>query len=326
MPRLFGFEDVAHRRVRESEAEGIRAAISRRLLKQSTEDVCEWINAEGYRTTLGNPFQPPVLAAVLDHPAIAGLVEDESGNLVDSGGPRIVPVEDFLAVRAMRPSSDPAKRRAPDREYLLPVGLGVCGLCGHALTASPSNAGSRGHRCVPSTGRRPGGCGKVRINADLLEAYLGEEVLGEMAKPEVAALIGQARDEVLARAEELRQEAAAAALRQEELGKSYGQDQGMSLVAFQAADKELSEQIRNKSTQARLLEQAKQVPVGDIPDLIRWWKHAPMASKTGVLVLFVEQIAVYPAKSRGSRTVDEDRVTLKWRSWDSASATEEQSA
>ncbi|MGW3121399.1 recombinase family protein [Streptomyces sp. NPDC001107] len=326
MPRLFGFEDVAHRRVRESEAEGIRGAISRRLLKQSTEEVCEWINAEGYRTTFGNPFQPPVLAAVLDHPAIAGLMEDGNGNLVDSGGPRIVPVEDFLAVRAMRPSRDPDKRRAPDREYLLSAGMGVCGLCGFALSASPSNSGSRGHRCVPATGRRPGGCGKVRINADLLEAYLGEQVLGELAKPEVAALIGQARDELLARAEELRQEAEAAALRQEELGKSYGQGKVMSLAAFQAADKELAELIRNKSTQARLLEQAKHVPVGDIPDLVRWWNHAPMASKRGLLVLFVEQIAVYPAKSRGSRTVDEDRVTLKWRSWDSPSSTEEPSA
>ncbi|MER5714905.1 recombinase family protein [Streptomyces sp. NPDC002132] len=315
MPRLYGFEDMAYRRVRESEAEGIRRAASRRLLRQSWPAICEAINAEGYRTTRGNLFKPDVLANILDHPAIAGLMENEDGELVDSGGPRIIPVEDFLAIRAMRPSNDPDTQRAPDREYLVSGPLGVCGLCAHTLGASPSNAGSRGYRCMPSTAQHPGGCGKVRINADLLENYLGEHVLAELAKPEVAALIGEVRDELLATAQDLRDEAAAARRRQKELGESYGRSPELSLKAFKAADKKLTELIREKTTQARFLEQVKHVPVGDIPDLVRWWKHAPMAAKRGVLVLFLEQIAVYPAASRGSRTVDADRVALRWRQW-----------
>ncbi|CAK7284780.1 recombinase family protein [Streptomyces misionensis] len=315
MPRLYGFEDMAYRRVRESEAEGIRRAASRRLLRQSWPAICEAINAEGYRTTRGNLFKPDVLANILDHPAIAGLMENEDGELVDSGGPRIIPVEDFLAIRAMRPSNDPDTQRAPDREYLVSGPLGVCGLCAHTLGASPSNAGSRGYRCMPSTAQHPGGCGKVRINADLLENYLGEHVLAELAKPEVAALIGEVRDELLATAQDLRDEVAAARRRQKELGESYGRSPELSLKAFKAADKKLTELIREKTTQARFLEQVKHVPVGDIPDLVRWWKHAPMAAKRGILVLFLEQIAVYPAASRGSRTVDADRVALRWRQW-----------
>ncbi|MEU0722771.1 recombinase family protein [Streptomyces sp. NPDC006140] len=326
MPRLFGFEDMAFRRVRESEAEGIRGAASRRLLKQSFEAMCDWINAEGYRTTQGNLFRPATLANVLYHPAIAGLMEDENGNLVDSGGPRLIPVEDFLAIRAMRSSSDADTQREPAREYLVTGPLGVCGLCGCTLGASPSNSGSRGHRCMPSTAQHPGGCGKVRINADLLEAYVAEHVLAELAKPEVAALIGEVREELLAEAEKLRKEAADARRRQKELGESYGTVQDLSLKAFKAADKKLAELIREKSTQARFLEQVKHVPVGDVPDLVRWWKHAPMVAKRGLLVLLLEQIAVYPAASRGSRTVDADRVALKWRSWDTASSTEAQSA
>lgn len=315
MPRLFGFEDMAYRRVRESEAEGIRRAASRRLLRQSWPAICEAINAEGYRTTRGNEFKPDVLANILDHPAVAGLMENEDGELVDSGGPRIISVEDFLAIRAMRTSNDPDAQRAPDREYLVSGPLGVCGLCAHTMGASPSNAGSRGYRCMPSTAQHPGGCGKVRINADLLENYLGEHVLAELAKPEVAALIGEVRDELLATAQDLRDEAVSARRRQKELGESYGQSPELSLKAFKAADKKLTELIREKTTQARFLEQVKHVPVGDIPDLVRWWKHAPMAAKRGVLVLFLEQIAVYPAASRGSRTVDADRVALRWRQW-----------
>ncbi|MFI2258913.1 recombinase family protein [Streptomyces tubercidicus] len=315
MPRLYGFEDMAHRRVRESEAEGLRAAASRRLLKQSYPAITGWMNDEGYRTTRGGLWKPDVLANVLDHPAIAGCVEDESGELVETGGPAIVPLSDFKAIRAMRPSNDPEKQRADQREYLVEGWLGVCGLCTCALGSSPSGNGSRGYRCVPSTAQRPGGCGKVRIKADLFETYLAEHVLAELAKPEVAALIEEARAGLLAQAAVLRKEAAAARRRQEELGQDYARSSGMSAKAFKAADHEFKQLIRESEAEARFLEQAKHVPVGDIPDLVRWWKHAPLKAKKGVLVLFLEQVAVYPAASRGSRTVDADRVALKWRQW-----------
>ncbi|MER6611017.1 recombinase family protein [Streptomyces sp. NPDC000927] len=318
MPRLYGFDDMAYRRVRESEAEGIRAAASRRLLKQSYPAICEWMNAEGYRTTRGGLFKPDVLANILDHPAIAGLAEDENGELVETGGPAIIPPEDFVAIRAMRPSNNPDTKRAAQREYLISGPLGVCGLCATPLSASPSNSGTRGHRCAPSTAQHPGGCGKVRINADLLETYVAEHVLAELAKPEVSALIGQARDQLLAEAAELRKKAAAARRRQKKLGEEYATSSGMSMKAFKAADRELAQQIRADSAQARFLEQAKHVPVGAVPDLVRWWKHAPLVAKRGVLVLMLEQVAVYPAASRGSRTVDADRVALHWRQWGDA--------
>ncbi|MBZ9638429.1 recombinase family protein [Streptomyces sp. PSKA30] len=315
MPRLYGFEDMAYRRVRESEAEGIRAAASRRLLKQSYPAICEWMNAEGCRTTRGGLFKPDVLANILNHPAIAGLAEDENGELVETGGPAIIPREDFEAIRALRPSNNPETQRADQREYLISGSLGVCGLCATTLGASPSNAGARGHRCPPSTAQHPGGCGKVRINADLLETYVAEHVLAELAKPEVSALIGEARDELLAHAAVLRKEAAAARRRQKKLGEDYARSPDISLKAFRTADKELKHLIRDSETKARFLEQVKHVPVGDVPDLVRWWKHAPLKAKKGVLVLMLEKVAVYPAASRGSRTVDADRVALHWRQW-----------
>ncbi|MFE0255147.1 recombinase family protein [Streptomyces sp. NPDC059010] len=330
MPRLFGFQDMAYRRVRESEAEGIRLAASRRLLEQSFPDICEAVNAGGWRTTQGNPFKPDVLARILHHPAIAGLMENEDGELVDSGGPRIIPAEDFLTIRAMRQTGSPDGKPVVQRDNLLSGPLGVCGMCATTLVSAPSNAGSRGHRCPPSTAQHPGGCGKVRINAERLETYLAENVLAELAKPEVSALIGQVRDRLLAEAAELRKQVAASKRRQKKLGEDYARS-GMSTKAFKAADKELTEQIRGGAAKARFLEQVKHVPVGDVADLVRWWKHAPLAAKRGVLVLMLEQVAVYPAASRGSRTVDADRVALKWRVWDSAPSTsapstEEQSA
>ncbi|GAB2751721.1 hypothetical protein GCM10027072_56290 [Streptomyces bullii] len=318
MPRLYGFWDMAYQRVREDEAEGIRAAASRRLEKQTWPAITVWMTEHGYRTTQGNEFKPDVLAGVLHHPAIAGLRETEDGELVDSGGPRIIPVEDFFAIRAMRQVNDPDKQRGDQREYLLSGPLSVCGLCGHTLGASPSNAGARGHRCPPSSPQHPGGCGKVRINADLFETYVSEHVLAELAKPEVAELIGAARDELLAQAEKLDKQVASARRRQKKLGADYAKGSGMSLAAFKTADKELTNLIRETATQARFLKQVKHVPVGDVPDLVRWWKHAPLKAKKGLVVLLLEQIAVYPAASRGSRTVDADRVALTWRQWGAA--------
>lgn len=326
MPRLYGFEDMAYRRVRESEAEGIRAAASRRLLKQSYPAICEWMNAEGYRTTRGGLFKPDVLANVLNHPAIAGLEENEQGELVETGGPAIIPRSDFEAIRAMRPSSNPETQRAVQREYLITGLLGVCGLCASPLDSSPSNSGSRGYRCTPSTAQHPGGCGKVRINADLFETYVAEHVLAELAKPAVATLIEGARAEMLAEAADLRKQADAARRRQKRLGESYARSPDLSLRAFKAADKELTDQIRDRTTKARFLEQAKHVPVGDIPDLVRWWKHAPMKAKKGITVLMLEQVAVYPAASRGSRTVDADRVALRWRRWGGTAAAKQEAA
>ncbi|MFE0130210.1 recombinase family protein [Streptomyces sp. NPDC059037] len=323
MPRLYGFEDMAYRRVREIEAEGIRGAASRRLLQQTFEAIVEWMWDAGYRTTRGGRFRPAVLASVLYHPAIAGLEENEDGELVETGGPQIIPVEDFLAIRAMRPSNNPNTQRADQREYLISGHLGVCGLCAYSLGSSPSGSGTRGYRCSPSTAQHPGGCGKIRVKADLLENYVAEHVLAEMAKPEVSALIGLARDELLAEAAKLRKTAASARRRQKRLGESYAQSQDLSLKAFRSADKKLTELIRESTTQARFLEQVKHVPVGDVPDLVRWWKHAPLVSKKGVLALFLDQVAVYPAASRGSRTVDADRVALRWRVWGSTSLAEE---
>ncbi|MBC9725057.1 recombinase family protein [Streptomyces sp. TRM68367] len=319
---MYGFADAAYRRPKDDEVPPLQEAAKRREAGQPYEKIIIWMNEEGHRTTLGNEWRPAALASVLDNPAIAGLYEDEKGNLLPSGGPELIPPEQFRKIRKMRRKYQPEADRAPQQEYLLSGEHMVCGLCAHPLGAAPSNAGSRGHRCQPSTSQHPGGCGRVRINADLLETYVAEHVLAELAKPEVSALIEQARDQLLAEAAKLRERADDAKRRQKQLGEDYARPSGMSLQAFKAADKKLSGQANADRARARFLERVKHVPVGSVPDLVRWWKHAPLAAKQGVVVLMLEQIAVYPAASRGSRTVDADRVSLKWRSWDTASSTE----
>lgn len=314
MPRLYGFEDMAYRRLCEPEVTVLRQAASRRLEKQSYPAITDWMNVEGHRTTRGGLWRPATLANVLDHPAIAGLTENEEGELVSSGGPQVITPAEFMAIRALRPSNDPDRGRAAQRDYLLTGGVSVCGLCAEWLDASPSGSGSRGYRCTPSTPQHPGGCGKVRVKADLLETYVAEHVLAELVKPEVHARVEAARDQVLEEAARLRTLVDADRARQGDLGADYARRE-ISRESFRTADRELSKRIQDSLVQVRRLEQVKLTPLSGVPDLVRWWTHAPLASRKGLVVLMLQRVVVYPASSRGSRTVDSDRVALEWRSW-----------
>ncbi|MER8001649.1 recombinase family protein [Streptomyces sp. NPDC095613] len=317
---------MARRRVRESEAAGLRQAASRRLARQPFPAIVAWMDDEGYRTTLGGKFRPGTLANLLDNPAIAGLAEDENGELYETGGPQIISPEEFKQMRAQRRVNQEGYSRGKQKDYLFTgTGTAPCGLCGTEMSAAPSNSGSRGYRCPPSTAQHPGGCGKVRIAADAFEVYVAEHVLAELAKPQVAEQLLAAQQALLAEAEQLRKRNEADREKQKSLGEEYASTD-MSGAAFRSADKALSQRIRETSVEIRRLEQVKNAPLGGVPDLVRWWKHAPLQGKRAVLVLLLEKAAVYPAASRGSRTVDSNRVALTWRVWGSESAAEKPTA
>ncbi|MER7047291.1 recombinase family protein [Streptomyces jumonjinensis] len=320
MGRLFGFEDAAHTRVRESEAEALPPAAVRRLAGQSYDEITLWINQAGYRTARGGEFRAGGLAILLDNPAIAGLREDADGDLVETGLPAIITREQFVAIRVMRRKNQPDFERKPSREYLVPGRLGVCGLCAYEIASTPANSGSRGYRCPPSTKTLTKGCGKVRVNADGLERHLAEQVLAELAKPEVSALIGRARDDLLAEAQVLREQADVLRKRQRALGEQYASPSGLSLTAFHAADKQFTKEIKQAMARARQLEMVQHVPVGDVPNLVAWWQHAPLVARQGVLVLMLDEVALFPASARGSRVVDSNRVRLTWRVWGQGAA------
>jgi hypothetical protein len=300
-----------------SEVPALREAANRRDAGQPYAEITQWLNAEGHRTTQGNEWRPSGLATVLDHPAIAGLYEDEQGSLVASGGPELIPPEQFLRIRAMRPKHREDVERAPEREYMLTGGATECGRCRHPLGSGPSNAGSRGYRCMPSTAQHPGGCGGVRINADLLENYIAEHVVAELAKPKVRDLIERARDQAGREAEDIRQRLTEDAERRRHFAEEYAKSRDISLSAFRKADKEMAKHIKASRDRLRFLEQVAGVSIGGIADLVKWWKHAPMASRRALTFLLLEKITVYPA-GRGTRTVDANRVGLTWRTWGSA--------
>lgn len=258
MPRLYGFADGKQRRLNEEEAAVLRGTASRRLAEQSYPEITDWMAEEGHLTTMGKAMRPARLAEILANPAVAGLSREEDGTLVETGGPAIISRATFEQLEQLNESKRPTGGRADDRGYLLTGEMSVdfvCGLCGKPIGASPSNTGTRGYRCMPSTRQHPGGCGKVRLNADLGEAYVAEHVLAELLKPEVRAVVEATRDGLLAQRKPLRKRLEENKKARRALTARYGQSGKLakqgdasvegSIAEVEAARQDLLRKLKN---------------------------------------------------------------------------------
>ncbi|MEV4444685.1 recombinase family protein [Streptomyces mirabilis] len=311
MPRLYGFDDLSRRRLRDDEVDPLRQMVSRVLSDQSNQDVAVWANAEGYRGTLGGEWRDASVGRLLRNPAIAGLRYDEDGELVDAGHLGIITREEFEALRE-REKARSTGDTTPAYDYLYVGGDSTCGNCTQALTGSRTNAGTPGYRCRPEDKNGRGGCGEVRIDAELLENYVGEYVVAELLKPGIRAQIVKAQDAVRKQAENLQREIEDLEGRQAELGRLYG-NRKVSSGALVAGEREIAANLKVARSRLRYAEQMANFSLGQAKDLVKWWNTAPSASKKAIAMLLLEKIEVFPARARGVRTIEPGRVVLSWR-------------
>ncbi|MDX2852543.1 recombinase family protein [Streptomyces sp. PA03-3a] len=312
---MYGFDNQALTRVRDQERRVVREAVGRVRAGQSQAEVAAWMTAEGHRGTMGGEWTTMTLGRLLDNPSIAGLERDPAtGELRETGREALITPEEFRWLQENRPGRRGSVRsgqaREGDYEYLATGGLAECGECAQQLTGGRTSAGTPSYRC-PTSFEGRGGCGKVRINAALLETHLAEHALGELARPGAQAALELARAQMGAEADGVRTQIADLEKARVELAEPYSQGQ-VSRDAFVAADRRISEKLKQARSRLRYLEQAVDVPLGGVKDLARWWDHAPNRSKRALLVLLLERVQVFPARARGVRDVD-DRVTLTWR-------------
>ncbi|WP_406050874.1 recombinase family protein [Streptomyces virginiae] len=316
MPRLYGFEDNSRRRLRDDEVGPLREMASRALLDppQSDQDIAVWANAQGYRGTLGGEWKDASIGRLLKNPAIAGLQRDENGELVDAGHPGAITPEEFMALEQRRAKRKTAKPDAP-YGYLLTGevgGIASCGKCKQSLTGARNNAGSPGYRCRPKDKQGRGGCGEVRVDAELLETYVAEYLVAELLKPGVRESIEAAQDAVRAQIAELKKEIAEQEERGREAAALYGRRQ-IGRDALLAAQNAVNEDLKVSRTRLRFAEQMVNFRLGGAADLVRWWNTAPHASRQAIALLFLEGVRVFPASARGVRTIEPGRVVLDWR-------------
>ncbi|KPI22990.1 Recombinase [Actinobacteria bacterium OV320] len=311
MPRLYGFDDASKRRLRDDEVDPLRQMVSRALKGQSNADIAVWANGEGYRGTLGGEWKDASVGRLFRNPAIAGLRYDDDGELVDAGHPGAITREEFMALLERESSRKPAEA-APPYDYLLVDGGCTCGKCTWPLQGARTNAGTPGYRCRPKDKEGRGGCGEVRMDAELLENYVGEHVVAELLKPGIRKQLLKAQEAVRAQVEKMKSAIEDLEGRRTEAATLYGQRQ-ISSDAFVTADREITVNLKDTRSRLRYAEQMANFSLGDAKDLVRWWNTAPSASKRAIARLFLEKIEVFPASARGVRTVEPGRVVLHWR-------------
>lgn len=319
MPRLFSFDDTSKRRLRDSERDALREAVSRRRQPGvSTADVAAWMTEEGHVGTLGQPFSTMTLGRLFRNPAIAGCEYDEEGSLVDAGHPGALTREEFLDLQRVL-DEDGKLRKAnpsPSYDYLLTAGVSECGYCHQPLTGSRSNSGSPGYRCRPKEKDGRGGCGKVRIDAALLESYVAEYVVAELLKPGVRGKIEAARKRVAALVAQLKKDIRALEKRRKDLGILYA-DGDIRKQAFAEAHKEVEGRLKTTRSRLRYAEQMAALKVPDgVEDMVRWWNRAPVGSRRALTMLLIEKVEIFSASEQGVRDIEEGRVRLHWRKTD----------
>ncbi|MEU6318185.1 recombinase zinc beta ribbon domain-containing protein [Streptomyces sp. NPDC047009] len=316
MPRLYGFDNQSLTRVRVEERQVVREAVGRIQAGQSQAEVAAWMTAEGHRGTMGGAWTSMTLGRLLDNPAIAGLERDPgTGELVETGREALITPDEFrwLQQRPGRPGSVRSDQdRAPDHEYLLAGGLSECGVCGQRMAGARTGAGTPSYRCQTNFEGR-GGCGKIRINAALLEDYVAEHILGELLRPGAIAALEMARASMAGEADQVRARLAELEKSRTELAEPYAKGE-LSRSTMVATDRTIGQSLKECRARLRYLDQAVDapLPLAGVEDLARWWEHAPFASKRALALLLLEKVVVHPARARGVRNVD-DRVTLTWR-------------
>lgn len=317
MPRLYGFDDQSRRRLRDDEVDPLRQMVSRALAgNSSNQDIAVWANGEGYRGTLGGEWKDASVGRLFRNPAIAGL-RYEDGELVDAGHPGIITREEFEALQKREQSRKTADADQP-YDYLLVGGASTCGKCTQALQGARTNAGTPGYRCRPRDKDGRGGCGEVRIDAELLENHVGEYVVAELLKPGIRDQILKAQAAVRELVKKLKQEIEDLEARRTEAGTLYGKRQ-ISSDSFVAADREITANLKGARSRLRYAEQMANFSLGNAKDLVRWWNTAPTASKKAIAMLLLEKVEVFPASARGVRTIEPGRVVLHWRKLSSLS-------
>jgi site-specific DNA recombinase len=250
-PRGFG-EPGTYRRVKVSdedlavEREAIRWAVRGHLARRlSVRDITRQWNA-GYesedgtvvplRTVGGKEWDPRYVNQVLLSPRIAGLIERD-GKIVGrrTDVEPIITEDEFRALRATFASR---KRGRPVSDhYLLTGGFLICDACGRPMTGRAGKVHGKHVRRYMCRDRN-GGCGKVGIVADALEALVVERAAQRLSHPDYARRIKRNND-ALERAE-VKLEAAEETRRK--LAAKLGSD-GMTFDVWEAADGPLKARI-----------------------------------------------------------------------------------
>jgi site-specific DNA recombinase len=182
--RPYGYE-ADRVTIRPEEADVVRRMAADIAAGAGPGQVAGQLTREGVPTATGAArWTTATVRRMLMAARVAGFREDPvSGELYPAEWPAILDEATWRHVRAAL-----ARRSTPrttPRTYLLTGGLARCGLCGHPLHAAPQG-GKRAMACLTEKG----GCGRVAVLAEPVEAIVAMAALEVLEEGAMAKALG----------------------------------------------------------------------------------------------------------------------------------------
>ncbi|HWY01272.1 MAG TPA: recombinase family protein, partial [Mycobacterium sp.] len=309
--RPFGYQDDKVT-IRESEAVVVRELVDRYLAGQSIRSLTLWLNASGVAPAVATSWQTSAVHQILCSGRIAGLREHRGEVIGPAKWPSIITPAERDRVLARMAARAVTKTRAA-RTYLL-SGMLRCGRCGNRLysQARHSNPDNRVRRYVCLKGPDHGGCGRLTVVAEPVEALLTDAVLTRLDSSHLAkALAGKSNPDrdvaALAAAVEADQ------ARLDELAALYA-DGAVTAREWIAARDPITARIAHARREIAAATDTTAVYelAGTGGALRKQWPNLELERQQAIIKAVLDHAVIAPG-TPGSRSLDISRVQPHWR-------------
>lgn len=302
------------------EAALIRKGAELVLQGASIGDVMRAWTEAGVLPPSGGRWSRTTVKAILTRPRAAGFIEHKGEIVGKIGGEDHVPILDeqtWHEVRAavlQKPTlaTNPNRIRFRGRQHLL-GGFLVCGVCGSLMKIYGRRDKDGGVRrdSFAACMKEYGGCGSVKRNLRLLEAYVVARM--EYHLSQAHGMSGEGDDEVAEERSALQAEREAIEARIAALREQYTGDD-VEIEDYLFVVQGLRKKQRELTTALRDLDQAPVRDLGD--DQLAVWKNGTLEGRRTILQAAVDRIVVKPIGKVGparSRAVVPSTTKILWR-------------
>jgi site-specific DNA recombinase len=289
------------------EAAVYRQLTERAMAGESLNSLAGWLEAEGVPTVGGHAWRTQVIRQLLINPRYWGVRMYRGEPIGDAEWPGLISAD--LGESLVSRLTNPARRtNRTARRYLL-SGMCRCDLCGSKMFSGPRYE-TRRYLCRSSNDF--GGCGRMAIAAEPLEALISEAVLLRLDTPELsAALRGGAHRDINTAA--LQQTLDADNAQLEELAQLYA---ARSITANEWMQARRPIEARLTATRRQLANargfSAVTGYIGNSGLLRRQWATLNLDRQRAIVQAVVDHVVIKSA-TRNTNRLDPTRVEPIWR-------------
>ncbi|MBB2770556.1 UNVERIFIED_ORG: DNA invertase Pin-like site-specific DNA recombinase [Mycolicibacterium obuense] len=311
--RPYGFERDGVT-IRADEAAELSKAVEQIVSGVSLRAVVRDLNARGVSTATGrNRWTAVALSETIQRPRTAGLSSYKGEIVGTAQWPAIVPVETWQAACAIL--TDPARRtnggRGPGVRWL-GSGLYLCGVCGEAeLRVSSSNGKRRAYRCR-SRDRADSG-GHVSREATALDSFVEAVMVERLSRP---GLVHEAiTADSTANVAELRAEADALRVRQEQLAEAFAEGD-ITRAQLAAGTKKLHARAEEVAAQLAVIGGKSPLDAlahAEPADMAAEWAELTLGQKRAIIDYLCTVTVLKMGRSRGHLGFDPAGVRIEWK-------------